>query len=84
LGGKWENVKKVFPSHSIGHHAMEHSIGLQAKETFPSPSIGHQALDLPSPPFSFSLKVGLRSWGAFFLPGHNFKFNLEYLFPQAF
>jgi hypothetical protein len=65
-------MKRVFPSHSIGHQVMEHSIGPQAKETSPSPSIGHQALDLPSPPFSFSLKGGLGSWGAFFFPEHNF------------
>jgi hypothetical protein len=38
LGGKWEEVKKVFPSHSID---------LQAKETSPSPSIGHQAWNIP-------------------------------------
>jgi hypothetical protein len=30
------------------------------------PSISHQALDPPSHPFSFSLKGGLGSWGAFF------------------
>ncbi len=30
---------------------------------FPSPSIGHQVLDLPSLPFSFSLKGGLGSLG---------------------
>jgi hypothetical protein len=48
------------------------------------PSISHQALDLPSLPFSFSLKGGLGSLGAISFPGHNFQFNLEYLFPQAF
>jgi hypothetical protein len=53
--------------HSIGHQALEHSIG-------------HQTLDLPSPPFSFSLKGGLKSLGALSFPGHNFQFNLEYLF----
>jgi len=31
-------------------------------------STGHQALDLPSPPFSFSLKGGLRSLGALSFP----------------
>jgi hypothetical protein len=40
---------------SIGHQALD-------------PSIGHQALDPPSPPFSFSLKGGLRSWGALSWP----------------
>jgi hypothetical protein len=47
------------------------------------PSIGHQILDLPSPPFSFSLKGGFGSLGALSFPKHNFQFNLEYLFPQA-
>jgi hypothetical protein len=42
------------------------------KVFFPSHSIGHQALDLPSTPFSFSLKSALESWGALFFPGHNF------------
>ncbi len=41
-------------------------------------SIGHQTLDLPSPPFSYSLKGELGSLGAFSFPGHNFQFNLEY------
>jgi len=41
---------------------LEPSIGHQALD----PSIGHQALDPPSPPFSFSLKGGLGSWGVFF------------------
>jgi hypothetical protein len=45
------------------------------------PSIGHQILDLPSFPFSFSLKGGLRSLGAPSFSRHNFQFNLEYLFP---
>jgi hypothetical protein len=53
------------------------------KAFFPSHSIGHQALDLPSPPFSFSLKNELESWGALSFPGHNFQFNLKYLFQQA-
>jgi hypothetical protein len=35
---------------------------------FPSHSIGHQALDLPSPPFSFSLKGRLGSWGVSLSP----------------
>jgi hypothetical protein len=56
--------------HSIGHQALEHPIG-------------HQALNLLSPPFSFSLKGELGSWGVFFFHGHNFQFNLEYLFRQA-
>jgi hypothetical protein len=47
-------------------------------------SIGHQALDLPSPPFSFSLKEELGSLGALSFPEHNFQFNLKYLFPQAY
>jgi hypothetical protein len=55
--GKGEKV--FFASPSINHQAMEHSIG-------------HQALDLPSPPFSFSLKGRLGSLGALFFPGHNF------------
>jgi hypothetical protein len=59
--------------HSISHQALEHSISHQALEH----SISHQALDLPSSPFSFSLKGGLRSWGALSFPGHNFQFNLE-------
>jgi hypothetical protein len=47
-------------------------------------SIGHQALDLLSPPFSFSLKGELGSLGgSLSFPGHNFQFNLEYLFQQA-
>jgi hypothetical protein len=58
---------------SIGHQALEHSISHQALEH----SISHQALDLPSSPFSFSLKGGLRSWGALSFHGHNFQFNLE-------
>jgi hypothetical protein len=36
------------------------------------PSIGHQALDLPSPPFSFSLKGGLGSLEFSIFLGHNF------------
>jgi hypothetical protein len=40
-------------------------------------SIGHQTLDLPSPPFPFSLKGGLRSLGGLSFLGHNFQFNLE-------
>ena len=48
---------------SIGHQALDPSIGHQALD----PSIGNQALDPPSPPFSFSLKGGLGSWG--FLSG---------------
>jgi len=44
---------------SIGHQALVPSIGHQALD----PSISHQALDPPSPPFSFSLKGGLGSWG---------------------
>jgi hypothetical protein len=36
--------------HSIAHQALEHSIG-------------HQTLDLPSPPFSFSLKADSDHWG---------------------
>jgi hypothetical protein len=33
--------------------------------------------DLPSPPFSFSLKGGLGSWEALSFPRHNFQFNLD-------
>jgi hypothetical protein len=40
-------------------------------------SIGHQVLDLPSPPFSFSLKGEFGSLGVFSFLGHNFQFNLE-------
>jgi hypothetical protein len=40
-------------------------------------SIGHQALDLPSPPFPFSLKGGLRSLGGLSFLGHNSQFNIE-------
>jgi hypothetical protein len=40
-------------------------------------SIGHQTLDLPSPPFSFSLKSRLESLKALSFPKHNFQFNLE-------
>jgi hypothetical protein len=47
-------------------------------------SIGHQALDLPSPPFSFFLKGTLGPWGFFSFLGHNFQFNLEYLFGKSF
>jgi hypothetical protein len=57
--------------HFIGHQTLEHSIS-------------HQTLDLPSLPFSFSLKSGLGSLGAIYFSGHNFQFNLEYLFQQAF
>ncbi len=49
---------------SIGHQALDPSIGHQALD----PSIGHRALDPPSPPFSFSLKGGLESWGALSWP----------------
>ncbi len=49
---------------SIGHQALDPSIGHQALD----PSIGHQALDPPSPPFSFSLKGRLGSWGALSWP----------------
>ncbi len=49
---------------SVGHQALDPSIGHQALD----PSIGHQALDPPSPPFSFSLKGGLGSWGALSWP----------------
>jgi hypothetical protein len=49
---------------SIDHQTLEHSIG-------------HQALDLPSPPFSFSLKGKFGSLGAFYFLGHNFQLNLE-------
>ncbi len=49
---------------SISHQALDPSIGHQAL----NPSIGHQALDPPSPPFSFSLKGELGSWGALAWP----------------
>jgi hypothetical protein len=80
--------KVFFPLPSIGHQAW--NIPLATKHgTFHWPpsmelSIGHQALDLPSPLFSFSLKGGLGSLGIISFPGHNFQFNLEYLFSQAF
>jgi hypothetical protein len=64
---------------SIGHQTLEHSIGHQPLEC----SIGHQALDLPSPPFSFSLKGRFGSFGVLSFPGHNVQFKFwEYLFPQ--
>jgi len=44
------------------------------------PSIGHQALDPPSPPFSFSLKGGLRSLGALSCLGDNFHAILNICF----
>jgi hypothetical protein len=73
--------------HSIGHQAQNIPLATKLR-TFHWPpslehSIGHQALDLLSPPFSFSLKGEFGSLGAFSFPGHNFQFNLEYLFPQA-
>jgi hypothetical protein len=52
-------------------------VGRGGKKPSLSPSIGHQALDLPSPPFSFSLKGGLGSLGGFFFLRHNFQFNLR-------
>jgi hypothetical protein len=64
LGGKWEKAKRCF---SITFHwppSLEHFIA-------------HQALDLPSPPFSFSLKGGLELFEALYFPEHNFQFNLE-------
>jgi hypothetical protein len=88
LARKWEELKMCFPSPSIGHQAWNLSL-VTKHETFhwppnTEPSLGHQALDLPSPPFSFSLKSGLRSLRAFSFPRHNFQFNLEYLFPQVY
>jgi hypothetical protein len=73
--------------HSIGHQAWNIPLATKLK-TFHWPpslehSIGHQTLDLPSSPFSFSLKGEFRSLGAFSFLGHNFQFNLEYLFSQA-
>jgi hypothetical protein len=52
--------------------------GKRRKGVFPSPSIGHQALDLPPPPFSFSLKGRLGSLRTLSFLEHNFQFNLEY------
>jgi hypothetical protein len=46
-------------------------------------SNGHQTLDPPSPPFSFSLKGGLRSLGALSCLGNNFHAILNTCFPQA-
>jgi hypothetical protein len=62
--GKMGRGENVFFLLSINHQAWD--IPLATKhETFHWPpsmehSIGHQALDLPSPPFSFSLKGGFR------------------------
>jgi hypothetical protein len=50
---------------------MESSIGHQALER----SIGNQTLDLPSLPFSFLLKSRLKLFGVLFFPGHNFQFK---------
>jgi len=77
--GKGEKVKRCF---SFTFH-WPPNIGTFHWPPSLERSIGHQALDLPSPPFSFSLKGGLGSLGALFFPGHNFQFNLEYLFPYA-
>jgi len=72
---------------SIGHQAW--NIPLATKHgTFHWPpsmehSIGHQALDPPSPPFSFFLKGGLGSLGAFSCLGNNFHAILNIFFPQA-
>jgi hypothetical protein len=71
LGGKWEKVKKCFFFH--WPPSLEPSIDHQTLEN----SIGHQVLDLPSLPFSFSLKGGLGSLRVFSFFGHNFQFNLE-------
>jgi hypothetical protein len=48
------------------------------------PSIGHQALDLPSPPFSFSLKGRLGSLGALFCFDDNFHAILKTCFHKLF
>jgi hypothetical protein len=74
--------------HSISHQAWNLPLATKL-ETFHWPpsmehSIGHQVLDLLSPPYSFSLKDELGSLGTLFFPGHNFQFNIEYLFPQTF
>jgi hypothetical protein len=47
------------------------------------PSIGHQTLDPPSPPFSFSLKGGLGSLGAFSHLGNNFHAILDTCFHKV-
>jgi len=70
VGGKVGSGEKVFFLHLPLATKLEHSIG-------------HQALDIPSPPFFFSLKGRFESLGALSFPKHNFQFNLEYLFPQA-
>ncbi len=74
--------------HSIGHQAWNLPLATKL-ETFHWPSsmehsIGHQVLDLPSLPCSFSLKDEFGSLGTLSFPRHNFQFNIEYLFSQAF
>jgi len=59
-----EEVKRCLSFTFQWPPSLEPSIGHQALD----PSIGHQALDPPSPPFSFSLKGGLGSWGVLSWP----------------
>jgi hypothetical protein len=56
--------------------SLEHSIGHQVWNVPLAPSFGFTFTS-----FFFSLKDELRSLGALSFPGHNFQFNLEYLFP---
>jgi hypothetical protein len=81
LGGKWEEVKKKFPSPSIGHQAKNLllHLPLATKQrtfsfTFHWPPSKEPS---PSPSFFFSLKGGLGSLELFFFHGHNFQFNWE-------
>ncbi len=55
VGGKMGRGEKVFPFTFHWPPSLEHSIG-------------HQALDLPSLPFTFFLKGGLRSLGTLSFP----------------
>jgi hypothetical protein len=65
------------------HLALATKLGTSHWQPSLEHSIGNQTLDLPSPPFSFSLKGELKSLGGLSFPGHNFQFNLEYLFQQT-
>ncbi len=70
LGENGKRWKGASPSPSIGHQAMEPSIGHQVGIFFHLP---------PSPCFE---KGEFGSFRAFF-PGHNVRFEFwEYLFPQ--
>ncbi len=59
-------------------------MGRGEKGVFLSPSINHQALQLPSPPFSFSLKGEFGSWGVSLSPNINFNSILRKFVPTSF